>query len=159
MAKVAEVLPAIINRPDLRKFARLLDAVIVVPGTQISIGLDSLIGLIPGFGDALGGLLSAYIVLEAAKEGVSNVVLAKMILNVTVDSILGSIPIFGDIFDVAWRANIRNIELLELSQPVIAPGPQNRQRLFWVALALIVLLVTALAAAVTGAILFFRLVL
>lgn len=156
MSGTIEILPAVISRPDLRKFARILDAAIVIPGTKITVGIDSLVGLIPGFGDALGGVLSAYIVLEAAKEGVSNFVLAKMIANIAIDSILGSVPIFGDIFDVVWRANIKNIDLLERSPAVVVPGPQNRARLFCVTLILLLLVVAAFVTAIALAVMIFR---
>src|SRR6476646_12005369 len=82
-----------------RGLARLLDDLIRIPGTNIGIGLDPIIGLIPGVGDMLGGLMSSYILLVAAREGVPASVLARMLGNIAVDSLVGVIPVLGDLFD------------------------------------------------------------
>ncbi len=97
----------------LRQLSRLLDRVITVPGTQISIGLDPILGLIPVGGDFLGVMLSAYIVLESARLGAPASTLSKMVLNIIIDAVVGAIPIAGDLFDVGWKANEYNIKLLE----------------------------------------------
>lgn len=97
----------------LRQFARLLDKAIVIPGTQVGIGLDPIIGLLPGGGDFLGVMLSAYIVLEAARLGASQSTLGKMVLNIVIDGVIGAVPLIGDFFDFAWTANTFNIKLLE----------------------------------------------
>lgn len=97
----------------LRQLSRLLDNVITVPGSNVGIGLDPIIGLIPIGGDFLGVMLSCYIVLEAARLGVPQATLGRMVLNIVIDSLVGSIPILGDFFDVAWMANVKNIKLLE----------------------------------------------
>lgn len=96
----------------LRQFSRLLDNAITIPGTQIGIGLDPILGLIPLGGDFLGVMFSSYIILEAARLGVSKATLGKMVLNVIIDSLVGAVPILGDFFDFAWRANTSNIKLL-----------------------------------------------
>src|SRR5215831_12604983 len=96
----------------LRTLAWLLDAAIVLPG-GFRVGLDPLIGLIPGLGDAIGTAFSAYIVIEAANLGAPLSVIFRMIGNVLLDGLVGTIPIAGDLFDFAFKANIRNIELLE----------------------------------------------
>jgi hypothetical protein len=98
---------------NLRSLARLLDAAITVPGTNIRFGLDSLIGLVPGLGDMAGAAMSGYIVLASARLGAPSPVLARMVANVAVDAVVGSVPLLGDLFDVGWRANIRNTELLD----------------------------------------------
>ena len=106
----------------VRSLARILDTAIRIPGTGIRFGLDSILGLIPGVGDLTGAALSGYIVLAAARLGVPPSVLARMILNLGVDTLVGSIPLLGDLFDVGFRANIRNAALLEkvVTEPVAA---------------------------------------
>jgi hypothetical protein len=103
----------------LRQLARLLDAAVRIPGTNIRFGLDAVLGLIPGAGDIVGGVLSAFIVVQAANLGAPRSVLARMVMNVAVDSIVGAVPILGDLFDVGWKSNTRNMELLEryVAQP------------------------------------------
>jgi hypothetical protein len=96
-----------------RRLARLLDDLIRVPGTNIGIGLDPLIGLIPGVGDMIGGLMSTYILMVAAREGVPASVLARMLGNIALDSVVGVVPLFGDLFDFAMKSNRRNVDLLE----------------------------------------------
>ncbi|MGQ0713542.1 MAG: DUF4112 domain-containing protein [Gemmatimonadaceae bacterium] len=96
-----------------RDLARVLDEAIRIPGTNIRIGLDALLGLLPGGGDIAGGALSALIMLQAARAGAPTSVLARMLGNVVVDTVVGTIPLLGDLFDVAWRANSKNVRLLE----------------------------------------------
>lgn len=98
---------------NLRRLGVLLDAAIPIPGTNLRIGLDSLIGLIPGLGDALMAAASSYIIFESARLGASNRTLLKMLWNAGVDALIGAIPVLGDLFDIAWKANVRNLELLE----------------------------------------------
>ncbi|MEA5514854.1 DUF4112 domain-containing protein [Nodularia sp. UHCC 0506] len=97
----------------LRRLSLILDKVITIPGTPIHIGLDPLIGFIPIGGDVLGIILASYIVIEAAKLGVPQATLRKMVLNVIIDGLVGAIPVIGDLFDFAWTANEYNIKLLE----------------------------------------------
>ncbi|MCC5605334.1 DUF4112 domain-containing protein [Nostoc sp. CHAB 5834] len=97
----------------LRQLSRLLDNVITIPGTQIGFGLDPILGLIPIGGDFLGIMFSSYIILEAARLGVSRTTLGKMVLNVIIDGLVGAVPVLGDFFDFTWRANTNNIKLLE----------------------------------------------
>jgi hypothetical protein len=101
------------NVTALHQLARLLDAAVRIPGTNIRFGLDALLGLIPGAGDIAGGVLSSFIIVQAAKAGAPGAVLARMVMNVAVDSIAGAVPILGDLFDVGWKSNLRNAELLE----------------------------------------------
>ena len=93
--------------------ATLLDTAFLVPGTNIRFGLDALIGLVPGVGDAITTLMSLYIVREARALGVPRVLIARMLANVAIDGVVGAIPLVGDVFDVAWRANRRNIALFQ----------------------------------------------
>lgn len=106
----------------VRALARLLDAAVGIPGTKFRVGLDALIGLVPGVGDLAGAAMSGYIILSAARLGAPKPVLFRMILNVAIDSVVGSIPVLGDLFDAGWRANTRNTALLDrhLESPVQA---------------------------------------
>ena len=97
----------------LRRISRLLDNAIAIPGTRFRLGLDPILGLLPGGGDTVTGGLSAYIVVEAARMGLPREVLWQMIGNIILDSLAGTIPVIGDLFDVGWKANVRNITLLE----------------------------------------------
>ena len=91
--------------------SRLMDTAFVVPGTNIRFGLDGLIGLAPGIGDVVTTLISLYIVNEARALGAPPLLLARMVANVAVDGLFGAVPLVGDAFDVAFRANRRNIAL------------------------------------------------
>ena len=97
----------------MRSLSTLLDNAIRVPGTSIGLGIDPILGLIPGGGDILGGVLSIYIVFEAFKLGLPRETLITMVSNIALETITGTVPVFGDIFDVAWKANVKNVELLE----------------------------------------------
>jgi hypothetical protein len=97
----------------VRGLARLLDSAIAIPGTNFRVGLDALIGLVPGLGDFAGAAMSGYIVLAAARLGVPKPVLFRMIMNVAIDGVVGSVPVLGDVFDAGWRSNTRNTALLD----------------------------------------------
>jgi hypothetical protein len=92
---------------------RLLDNAFTIPGTRYRFGLDALIGLVPGFGDAVSALFSGYLVLQASRLGAPRSVVTRMIANVAIDTVVGWIPLLGDVFDVAWKSNVRNMALLE----------------------------------------------
>jgi len=96
----------------LQKLEILLDEAFRVPGTQIRFGIDGIVGLVPGLGDVLAGLLSLVIPIAAWIRGVPYVTLACMAANLGIGVLVGTIPIFGDIFDIAWKANRRNYRLL-----------------------------------------------
>lgn len=100
-------------RRRLAHLAWLLDNSIPLPGTRFRIGLDPLLGLLPGLGDLLGVLLSSYIVREAARLGAPPSVLTRMAFNVALEGLVGLVPLVGDVFDAAWKANQRNLVLLE----------------------------------------------
>jgi hypothetical protein len=100
--------------PWLERLVFLLDQAIGIPGTRWRIGLDGIAGLLfPGGGDAAGALVSAALVLMAARQGVPRVVVGRMVFNVAVDALIGAVPVLGDLFDFAWKANTRNLQLLE----------------------------------------------
>jgi hypothetical protein len=92
-----------------RQLARVMDDAVTVPGTRIGLGLDALIGLVPGIGDVVGSALSGVIVRDAVRARVPMVVLARMGLNLVVDALLGLVPGLGDLLDVAHRANRKNV--------------------------------------------------
>lgn len=96
----------------LGKLAWLLDSAIPLPGGY-SIGVDGLIGLIPGVGDASAALISTYIIAEGVRAGAPKMVLARMVGNVALESAIGAIPIAGDLFDIVFKANVRNVALLD----------------------------------------------
>ena len=100
-------------------FAHLLDDWFRIPFTPFRIGLDGLIGLIPGLGDILAGIASFVIILAAWIRGVPWVTLVRMTVNLGLEVVIGTIPLFGDIFDIAWKANRRNYQLMvrHLRQP------------------------------------------
>src|SRR5919108_5383077 len=97
----------------LRRLAYLLDNSIPIPGTGFRIGLDALVGLVPGVGDLVGGAFALYIVLQAARMGVPRSLLVRMGWNLAVDVAVGAVPLLGDLFDAAFKANMRNLALLD----------------------------------------------
>ena len=92
--------------------SRLLDTAFILPGTNIRFGLDALIGLVPGIGDVITTAMSLYIVNEARALGAPRLLIARMMMNVALDGVVGAVPLLGDAFDVAFRANRRNMALL-----------------------------------------------
>jgi hypothetical protein len=92
--------------------AALLDTAILIPGTNVRFGLDAIVGLVPGIGDAVTTAVSAWIVYEAHQLGAPKHLVARMIGNITLDALVGAVPVAGDVFDVMWRANRRNVRLL-----------------------------------------------
>jgi hypothetical protein len=96
----------------LDALANLLDTAFLIPGTNIRFGLDGMIGLIPGIGDAVTTAMSLYIVHEARQLGAPRYLIARMLANVALDGVVGAVPLLGDAFDVMWRANRRNMALL-----------------------------------------------
>lgn len=97
----------------LRWLSRLLDEAVTIPGTNFRVGLDPILGLVPGAGDVAGLALGAYIVAEAYRLGAPPVLLARMVLNLLVDLAVGLVPVLGDLFDIVWKANVSNLRLLE----------------------------------------------
>lgn len=97
----------------IRRLADWLDTRFVIPGTNLRFGLDGLLGLVPGVGDTLLTVVSLYIVAEAWRLGASKSTVLRMLGNVVVDWGVGSVPVAGDLFDFYWKANRRNLALLE----------------------------------------------
>lgn len=101
---------------ELRKLeglVTLLDSAITAPGTRLSIGLDGIVGLIPGVGDGATFLAGLWIIWRGAKLGVRKRTLTKMLWNLCLDGLIGAIPILGDLFDIFWKSHRRNIELMK----------------------------------------------
>ena len=117
-----EVAPQHVHRA--RALARLLDNAFPIPGTKMRVGIDPLLGLIPGIGDLVGAGVSGYILLLAAQAGAPKTVLVRMLGNVALDSLVGSIPGLGDLFDFGFKSNARNMALLE--RYTVAPGDVKR---------------------------------
>jgi hypothetical protein len=137
----------------IRSLARVLDTAVRIPGTDIRFGLDSIVGLIPGLGDVSGAVLSGYIVLASARLGVPPSVVSRMILNVLVDTAIGTVPVIGDVFDVAWRANIRNADLLEKHAALPAATTRSSRAII---IGAVVALILLAAGAVTVSVLLVR---
>jgi len=110
-----ETVPASVDEAAVRRMrtvAYVLDESVPIPGTGRTVGLDPLLGAVPVVGDAVSGAISLYVVLEAARLGVSYGTLLRMIGNVAVDVGGGAVPVVGDLFDAAWKANRRNLRLV-----------------------------------------------
>ena len=96
----------------LEALATLLDVAFIVPGTNVRYGIDGLIGLIPVIGDIITTAIALWVVREARALGAPRYLVARMLANVAVDGVVGAVPLIGDAFDVAFKANVRNVRLL-----------------------------------------------
>ncbi|MGP1375378.1 MAG: DUF4112 domain-containing protein [Almyronema sp.] len=143
--------PARIERlKRVRHLSRLLDNSITIPGINYRIGLDPIIGLLPGGGDLLTGLMSVYILVEAYRFGLPTSTLSRMAFNILLEVVAGTVPTIGDLFDVVWKANAQNVALIE--QHLQQPQPSHRSNyLFFVVI--VALLVAAIIGVATFAIL------
>ena len=101
------------ERAEVRALADLLDTRFKVPGTGWRFGVDGLVGLIPGVGDVVGMVLSSAVVLQAVRLGARGATVVRMVGNVAIDTVVGAIPVLGSVFDFAFKANTRNVRLLE----------------------------------------------
>jgi hypothetical protein len=97
----------------LRKWSVLLDSAFRVPGTKLTFGLDPILGLIPGIGDLTTPLFAALLLLHAVRLRIPKIVQLRMLLNAAIDLVIGVVPLVGDFFDFGWKANVRNLALLE----------------------------------------------
>jgi hypothetical protein len=112
----------------LTRLARLFDSRFRVPGTDWRFGLDGLIGLIPGVGDAVGLLVALWILREGHRLGASKMTMLRMLGNIAADGVLGAVPLAGDLFDVAFKANRRNVDLLRRDLGRRVPPATNGRR-------------------------------
>lgn len=101
------------SKQDVEVLARLLDSQFRVPGTNRRFGIDGLLGLVPGVGDAAGLALSAGVIVKAIGLGARGATVGRMVTNVAIDAVVGTIPLLGTIFDFVFKANNRNVALLE----------------------------------------------
>jgi hypothetical protein len=116
--------------------ARVLDELVTIPGTRQTIGVDSVVGLIPGIGDIASAAVGAWVILEAARFRLPGIVLARMVVNTVVDLAVGAIPLIGDVFDIVFRSNARNLALFR--RHATDPGASTAEhRAFLAGLALI----------------------
>lgn len=128
-----------------QKLAEWLDSRFTIPGTNIRFGLDPIISLIPGVGDWVAGMMSTYFILLGVRADLAPSVLLRMGFNVLLDVVIGSIPLLGDLFDVGWKANNRNAELLEeYRQDAAATERRSRWMLWTVAIGIIGMIVALL---------------
>lgn len=127
----------------LRQISQLLDGAIVIPGTKQRIGLDPILGLIPGGGDTVSAALSGYIIIEAARMGLPREALMRMVSNLVLDTVVGSVPVLGDIFDVFSKANLRNMQIVESHAQ--APTPSAKADKLFIGLLIVGLISFALA--------------
>lgn len=97
----------------IEALSRVMDGLVSLPGTNVKIGVDAIIGIVPVAGDLLSQLISGYMIWEARQLGVPRWIIARMIANTAIDTVLGAIPLAGDAFDVLFRANLRNLKLLK----------------------------------------------
>ena len=114
MTRLRRLTPSQEQRVELlRRVARMLDSAVPVPGTSFRFGLDPILGLVPGVGDLVSPLFTLGILFQARDLGIPRIVQLRMIFNVAIDVLTGFIPLIGDLFDFAWKANNRNMALLE----------------------------------------------
>ena len=130
----------------MTQLARVLDTALRIPGTRIRFGLDAILGIIPGVGDAIGALLGGYILWTAARAGAPRLVLGRMLANIGVDAIVGAVPVAGTVFDVAFKAHRRNAQLLA-DWSVGPAAVETRQRRLVLALVMSLLGLVLVAAA------------
>ena len=97
----------------LKRLSERLDNTFTIPGTKYKIGIEALIGAVPIIGDLIGGILASYIMYSGMKMGAPPQIIARMAVNIAIDFAIGSMPIIGDLFDLVWKANKKNVELIE----------------------------------------------
>jgi len=105
--------PTRADEAQTERLARLLDSQFRVPGTSLRFGVEPLLGLVPGLGDAAGLALSSAVIVQAVRLGARGATVARMVLNVAIDAVFGSVPLLGSVFDFAFKANNRNVALLQ----------------------------------------------
>ncbi|MEG4114770.1 MULTISPECIES: DUF4112 domain-containing protein [unclassified Microcoleus] len=119
----------------LRRISHLLDNAIPIPGTKYRIGLDPILGLIPGGGDLISSIFAGYVVFKSAQMGVPQETLVQMAANIVFDTVAGTVPVAGDLLDVAWKANVKNIELLDAH----LGSPEQGKKADWLFVAVLLL--------------------
>lgn len=138
--------------PELEFLSQLMDSAFVIPGLRLRFGLDPLLGLIPGLGDAISSFVSLYILSAAVRYEVPRVTMLRMGLNIVIDYALGAVPVVGDMFDVVWKSNVKNVDLLRRSIETVGSERRRGRRtdwLFLIAIAAIVLFILVATAFVS----------
>jgi hypothetical protein len=108
--------------PWLRAWADLLDTRFRIPGTRIRFGIDPLLSLIPGIGDLASPVFAVALIVQGVQQGVPKVIMLRMVLNALIDAFIGAVPVAGTVGDIFFRANVRNLALLERhARPGVAP--------------------------------------
>ncbi|WP_278312408.1 DUF4112 domain-containing protein [Lolliginicoccus levis] len=141
------------RRAQIRRFSKLMDSRFRIPGTKQTFGIDPILGLLPGAGDAASLVISAGIVIQAARYGARGSTLVLMLLNLALDAITGTVPILGTIFDVVYKANNRNVALLDrhVTDPDLTRAQIRRRVILSIAVIVIFTIVLLLAiAAITA---------
>jgi hypothetical protein len=113
----------------IRRLSRLMDTAFRVPGLGIKVGLDPIIGLVPGVGDLVATAISAYIIFLAARFRLPSETITKMVFNVGLEFVVGAVPLLGDIFDAFFKSNVRNLSLLEAHLAAASPDLESTDRL------------------------------
>ena len=138
--------------PELEWLALWLDTVFRIPGVGIRFGLDAILGLVPGIGDVTTSVASLYILNAAHRQNVPRITLTRMSLNILLETIVGAIPLVGDLFDVYWKSNQRNVELLRrhLAAPPAAAARLQRSDRWFVLLLIVALIALMIGAAIAA---------
>jgi hypothetical protein len=142
-----EILPPrryLLSDRALERLAAILDDEFRIPGIGARFGLDPLLGLVPGFGDVVGGLLSFVFVFAAYERSLPRITIARMVANIAIDTFGGTLPIFGDVFDIYWKSNRMNYNLLLRDRAARAGQHSWRDWLFFAALIVIVAAIVVL---------------
>jgi Domain of unknown function (DUF4112) len=131
----------------LRRISDLWDRAFGIPGTKWRVGLESLVGLLPVGGDVVGLGISIYILWQVVQFNLPKTILVRMVINIAIDALVGAVPILGDLFDVTWKANTKNVNLLEshLQQP--NQSRRADRRFLWLLFGGLLLALVALAIA------------
>lgn len=130
------------KRNTENRLAKLLDSQFKIPNTNIRFGLDPVISLIPGAGDVIVGVISLYFLIQGAIQGGRSAVLGRMFINILLDVLIGSIPILGDLFDVYWKANLRNAQILdELQQNPQKTTSESQLWIWFVVIQFVVIII------------------
>ena len=135
----------------IERVTHALDELVGIPGTPVKVGLDPIIGLIPVVGDAVAGIVGAWVIGEAVRFGIPRIVLARMVVNLVIDLAIGAIPFLGDLFDFAFRSNSANLELFR--RHALDPGASTRgEQAFFAGLLLVLVGIAWLLLLAVGAV-------
>ena len=134
-----------IRLPDLQRYAKVLDSQFRIPGTKQTFGLDPIIGLVPWLGDLVSPLFAGLLIVEGARLKIPKIILMRMVVNALVDAVIGAIPFIGIVGDVFFRANTKNMELLERhAVPGGHPATRGDYTFVWIALTLLIVGIIAI---------------